>query len=208
MAENFPSQRQDMVAMQIQGRGVHDSKVIEAMLKVPREVFVPESEKSRSYYDGPLGIGYGQTISQPYIVAYMTELLELEGRESVLEIGTGSGYQTAILAEIAEYVYTIELVEKLGKNAEEILVNQFNYSNIYFKIGNGREGWPEYAPFDRIILTAAPQDFPELLFPQLKENGIAVAPVGGFYQNLVQYRKVKQQIKENSMIGVSFVPLI
>ena len=208
MAENFKSQRRDMVEMQIRGRGVQDPGVLKAMLKVPREIFVPDSEKSRSYYDGPLGIGHGQTISQPYIVAYMTELMELQGQEKVLEIGTGSGYQTAILAELSARIFTIEVIDKLGKRAEELLVDRLNYSNIHFRIGNGREGWPEEAPFDRIMLTAAPQDFPELLFLQLKENGIAVAPVGGFYQSMVRYRKVNHKVNKETLIGVSFVPLI
>lgn len=208
MAEQFLSQRKEMVEMQIKARGIQDPGVLNAMLKVPREIFVPDSEKSRSYYDGPLGIGNGQTISQPYIVAYMTELLELEGHERVLEIGTGSGYQTAILAELSAEVYTVERVEKLGKRAETLLVDRLKYENIHFRIGDGRQGWPEQAPFHRIILTAAPEDFPEPLLSQLKENGIAVAPVGGFYQSMVRYRKVNGRISRETLIGVSFVPLI
>jgi protein-L-isoaspartate(D-aspartate) O-methyltransferase len=208
MGINFEVQRQSMVEMQIKNRGVNDDKVIEAMLKVPREIFVPEGEKDNSYFDGPLAIGFGQTISQPFIVAYMTELLEIEGIEKVLEIGTGSGYQTAVLAEIVQEVYTIEIVEELGKKAKNILQDQLYYSNIHFRIGNGREGWPEFSPYDRIILTAAPSDFPRSLFSQLNENGIAIAPVGDFFQTIMQYRRVKNKINEKSLIGVSFVPLI
>ena len=208
MTKVFKSQRQRMVEHQISSRGINDKKVIDAMLKVPRDIFVPGGEKSRSYYDGPLPIGYGQTISQPYIVAYMTALLEMEGSEKVLEIGTGSGYQTAILAEIAEHVFTVEVKEELLKSAEFVLTDKLGYSNISFKCGNGREGWDEHAPFDRIIITAAPDKFPEELFSQLNENGIAVAPVGSYFQRMYRYFKSGDKIEEEALIGVSFVPCI
>ncbi len=208
MSETHELNRKHMVESQIRNRGVKDKRVIDALLKIPRDLFVPETDKIHSHHDGPLPIGYGQTISQPYIVAYMTELLELEGEERVLEIGTGSGYQTAILAEIVKQVFTIEVIKHLANNAEKLLINQLGYSNIHFKIDNGREGWTQHAPFDRIIITAASHTFPEALFLQLTENGIAVAPVGNFFQQLVQYKKKDGQIREKTLIGVSFVPLI
>ncbi|MCI0470944.1 MAG: protein-L-isoaspartate O-methyltransferase, partial [Candidatus Aminicenantes bacterium] len=164
MTNDFDLQRQIMVEKQVSARGLKDKKVLEAMAKVPRHLFVPEIERCRSYYDGPLPIGKGQTISQPYIVALMTELLRLKGAEKVLEIGTGCGYQTAVLAEIASQVYTIEVIEDLGNKAKLLLNDRLHYSNISFKVGNGREGWLEFAPFDRIIITAAPREFPQLLF--------------------------------------------
>jgi protein-L-isoaspartate(D-aspartate) O-methyltransferase len=154
-----------------------------------------------------LPIGKGQTISQPYIVAYMTELLELKGTETVLELGTGCGYQTAVLAEIAAHVYTVEVIEALSL-AAEVLLRRLNYNNISYKIGNGREGWEEYSPYDRIMLTAAPAHFPKNLFDQLLEGGIVVAPVGDYFQRMVRYRKEKGKIKEEALIGVSFVPFV
>jgi protein-L-isoaspartate(D-aspartate) O-methyltransferase len=208
MIDAYERERRLMVDNQIHARGVMDKKILDAMLKVPRHLFVPEFEKSSSYSDGPLPIGSGQTISQPYIVAYMTELLELTGKEKVLELGTGCGYQTAVLAEIASQVYTIEVVETLGKGARQLLAETLNYGNISFKIANGREGWQEYAPFDRILLTAAPSRFPQNLFQQLAEGGIAVAPVGDYFQRLVKYRKKGKKINSEALIGVSFVPFI
>lgn len=208
MNEDYISQRLDMVKNQIQRRGIKDQSVLNAMQKVPRDLFVPENEKNYSYHDGPLPIGYGQTISQPYIVAYMTELLELEGDERILEIGTGCGYQTAILAEICKQVFTIEVVEELLNKARSLLKEQLDYSNIKFKNGNGKDGWNENAPFDRIIITAAPDRFPKKLFTQLKENGIAVAPIGSYFQKMVKFQKLNDRIIEESLIGVSFVPLV
>lgn len=208
MGKDYSLQRQQMIDNQILPRGIKNPRVLEAMTKVPRDVFVPEGEKINSYYDGPLPIGFGQTISQPFIVAYMTELLELSGGERILEIGTGSGYQTAILAEMVQHVYTIEVVEELIKHAETILVKKLNYPNITFKCGNGRKGWEEHAPFDRMIVTAAPGKFPKELFAQLEENGIAVAPVGSYFQRMYRYRKSKDRIDEEALIGVSFVPFV
>jgi protein-L-isoaspartate(D-aspartate) O-methyltransferase len=208
MNSDYIAQRLAMVEMQLKSRGIKDKKVLKAMSEVPRDIFVPEDEKRSSYYDGPLSIGFGQTISQPYIVAYMTEILNLTEKDRVLEIGTGSGYQTAILAEIAKHVFTIEVVEELSKKAREMLIGRLNYSNISFKIGNGKEGWPEHAPFDRIIITAAPEKFPEKLFSQLGNNGIAVAPIGNYFQRLIQFKKKKDKIVEKPLIGVSFVPFI
>ena len=208
MNSDFIAQRLAMVEMQLKNRGIKDEKVLKAMSEVPRDIFVPEGEKRSSYYDGPLSIGFGQTISQPYIVAYMTEILKLSDKDGVLEIGTGSGYQTAILAEIAKHVFTIEVVEELSKKAREVLIGRLNYTNISFKIGNGKDGWPEHAPFDRIIITAAPDKFPEKLFSQLGNNGIAVAPIGNYFQRLIQFKKKKDKIMEKPLIGVSFVPFI
>ena len=201
-------QRREMVSKQLRSRGIRDEKVLAAMLAVPRDVFVPAAEKSRSYYDGPLPIGRGQTISQPYIVAYMTELLRLKGGEKVLEIGTGCGYQTAVLAEIARQVYTIEVIAELGERAKRMLTGELSYSNINFRVGNGRDGWPEFAPFDRVIITAAPREFPKELFAQMKEGGIAAAPVGNFFQRMYRYFKEKDGIEEDPLIGVSFVPCV
>lgn len=206
--KDFDLQRRLMVAQQVQCRGIEDHRVLEAMEKVPREKFIPPNNKSRSYEDGPVPIGYGQTISQPYIVAYMTELLTLMGDERILEIGTGSGYQTALLAETASWVYTIEFVPELGERAKKLLVDHMHYKNISFKIGDGRSGWEAQAPFDRILLTAAPELFPRNLFSQLKEGGIAVAPVGAGDQRIMRYRKYKDQIKEEALIGVYFVPCV
>jgi protein-L-isoaspartate(D-aspartate) O-methyltransferase len=208
MKDIYERERRLMVENQIRARGVTDQNVLDAMLTVPRHMFVPQFEKSSSYSDGPLPIGHGQTISQPYIVAYMTELLELQGDEKVLELGTGCGYQTAILAEIAKEVYTIEVVRELGKSAQKLLTETFNYFNIFFKFANGREGWDEYAPFDRILLTAAPTRFPQNLFDQMAEGGIASAPVGDYFQRLIKYRKIKGKIKSEALIGVSFVPFV
>ncbi|UCH95281.1 MAG: protein-L-isoaspartate(D-aspartate) O-methyltransferase [Candidatus Aminicenantes bacterium] len=208
MKDVYERERRLMVENQIRARGVTDQKVLDAMLKVPRHLFVPHFEQSSSYSDGPLPIGHGQTISQPYIVAYMTELLDLQGDEKVLELGTGCGYQTAVLAEIAKEVYTIEIIEALGKGAQELLTRVFNYTNIFFKFANGREGWLEYAPFERILLAAAPTRFPQNLFDQLAEGGIAVAPVGDYFQRLVKYWKKGGKIKSDSLIGVSFVPFV
>jgi protein-L-isoaspartate(D-aspartate) O-methyltransferase len=208
MIDQYKAEREKMVEHQIRSRGVSDPKVLEAMRSVPREKFVSTSQRDYAYSDGPLPIGKGQTISQPYIVAYMTELLELEGSETVLELGTGCGYQTAILAEIAAHVYTIEVIGELARDAEGRLIKQMGYKNITFKIGNGREGWEEYAPFDRIIITAAPAHFPQNLFAQLEEGGIAVAPVGDYFQRMIRYRKMKKKVEKEALIGVSFVPLV
>ncbi|MCP4147958.1 MAG: protein-L-isoaspartate(D-aspartate) O-methyltransferase [bacterium] len=200
-------ERELMVESQIRSRGVNDPGVLEAMCNVPRERFVIDSQRHYAFSDGPLPIGNGQTISQPYIVAYMTELLEMKGTETVLELGTGSGYQTAVLAEVAEHVYTVEVIEELSGIAKEKLLDM-NYKNISFRVGNGKEGWKEHAPFDRIMLTAAPAHFPQELFAQLKENGIIVAPVGSFFQRMMLYRKIDGKIEEKGLIAVSFVPFV
>mgnify|MGYP000393523900 CR=1 FL=1 len=208
MDDPFGEQRLRMVEQQLRARGIRDEAVLRAMGKVPRHSFVPENVRGSSYADGPLPIGHGQTISQPYIVAYMTERLELDGGESVLEIGSGSGYQAAILAETAARVYAVEVIPELAAGARSVLEGQLGCRNVFFRIGRGQEGWPEFAPFDRILLSAAPAEFPPELFAQLAEGGIAIAPVGGGDQRLVRYRKQGGTIHSEDLIGVIFVPLV
>ena len=206
--KDYSVDRHAMVNQQIRGRGILDQRILDALAKIPREIFIPPVNRNRSYEDGPVPIGFGQTISQPYIVAYMTELLGMNGTERVLEIGTGSGYQTAVLAELTQEVFTIEFIPELGMRARELLAERLHYRNIQYKIGDGRDGWIDHAPFDRIILTASPEFFPEQLFAQLKEGGIVVAPVGGADQRMMRYMKLNGVIKEESLIGVYFVPCV
>jgi len=208
MDDPFAELRRNMVERQLLPRGIRDRAVLAAMGKIQRELFLDEGSRQNSYADGPLPIACGQTISQPYIVAYMTELLELRGGESVLEIGSGSGYQTAVLAEIAARVYTVEVIPELSRSAGELLLGRLNYRNVFFRVGRGQEGWPEFAPYDRIIVTAAPAEFPPGLFSQLGEGGIAVAPVGTASQQLVRYVKRGGGIQAEELIGVIFVPLV
>jgi protein-L-isoaspartate(D-aspartate) O-methyltransferase len=208
MTDDYEIQRRDMVEGQLRARGIRSPAVLQAMAKIPRQCFVPEAERVISYVNGPLPIGFGQTISQPYIVAFMTEALDLRGNEKVLEIGTGSGYQTAVLAEMVAQVYTVEVIPELSCAARELLSAGFNYKNISFKIGRGQDGWPEFAPFDRMIMTAAPNQFPEVLFSQLAEGGIVIAPVGGYDQRLVRFDKRAGEIQAADLIGVVFVPLV
>ena len=195
-----------MVTSQIKARGVHDERVLKAMLKVRRDLFIPQEYKDLSYSDEPLPIGEGQTISQPYIVALMTELLELNGQERVLEIGTGSGYQAAILAELAKEVYTIELLKPLAERSQKLL-KDLGYKNIEVKEGDGFLGLPEKAPFDAIIVTCAPEEVPPALTEQLAEGGRLVIPVGSLYQELKLLRKEKGKIVTEDIIPVRFVPM-
>lgn len=204
---NFTHQRERMVSEQIEARGIKDRTVLQALLKVPRHVFVPEDMQSYAYHDEPLPIGEGQTISQPYIVAYMTEVLNLEGREKVLEVGTGSGYQAAVLAEIVKEVYTIEIIEPLALKARTIL-ESLGYKNIYFKIGDGTFGWKEHKPYDAIIVTAAPPRVPKVLQEQLKTSGKMIIPVGSMFQELVLVTKGAKKTKKKKLLPVRFVPLI
>lgn len=205
---DFESLRRWMVETQIILRGVKDPTVINAMLKVPRHRFVPEELMDRAYDDMALPIGEGQTISQPYIVAVMTELLEPDINHRVLEIGTGSGYQAAVLAEIVKEVYTIERVASLSERARQI-VRELGYENIFFKIGDGTLGWPEEAPFDRIIVTAAAPEIPDTFVEQLKEGGIVIAPVGSRYsQVLIKGRKQKGSLITEESVPCVFVPLV
>ncbi len=198
---------ENMVDSQIISRGVKDSGVIRAMKQTPRHLFVPEELKEKAYMDHPLPIGYGQTISQPYIVAIMTEYLELSGGEKVLEIGTGSGYQAAILAQLADSCYSIEVVRELADKSGNLLMEQ-GYNNVVIKWGDGYKGWPEHAPFDRIIITAAPETVPEKLIEQLAVNGRMVLPVGSHYQELILITKNQNGTKRKNIIPVRFVPMI
>lgn len=202
----FATKRLKMVKNQIIRRGVSDAKVLSAMQAVPRHIFVLPEMIDYAYEDEPLTIGYDQTISQPYIVALMTELLHLKGGEKILEIGTGSGYQAAVLARIAKEVYTIEIVEPLAQRAKNIL-EKIGYNNVYVRCGDGYFGWPEAAPFDGIIITAAPPSLPKPLIDQLKDNGRIVVPEGIYSQDLRVYVKKNGKLEMQSVIPVRFVPM-
>ena len=196
-----------MVQQQLITRGINDGRVLAAMSKVPREEFVPAESRTASYKDGPLPIGGGQTISQPYIVAFMTEQLRPKPGDRVLEIGTGSGYQAAILAELVKEVYSVEIVEPLARNAEATLA-RLGYKNVHLKVGDGYKGWPEEAPFDAIIVTCAPDKVPQPLTDQLKDGGRMVIPVGErFAQELYLLEKKNGQLKESVTLPVRFVPM-
>lgn len=200
--------RERMVETQIKARGIMDSRVIQAMLKIPRHLFVEDALKDQAYGDFPLPIGEGQTISQPYIVALMTEALELKGNERVLEIGTGSGYQTAILAELSAWVYTIEKYSSLLEKAKKVL-NKLGYKNISFKLGDGSCGWKEVSPFQAIIVTAAAPDIPSPLKEQLDEGGRIIIPVGDpFSQVLIKGVKKGGELHTKILEYVRFVKLV
>ena len=208
--EDYARERKKMVEQQIIARGVKDKKVLEAMGKVPRHMFVPEGYRRYSYYDQPLPIGLGQTISQPYIVALMTEMLDIDNDDTVLEIGTGSGYQAAVLSTIAKEVYTIEIIEALGLRAEESLKN-LGYDNVNVKISDGSLGWPDKGLFDAIIVTAAAEKIPDPLIKQLKPGGRMVIPVNNsFYSQdlLIVEKDEAGNIDTKKTIPVRFVPLI
>jgi protein-L-isoaspartate(D-aspartate) O-methyltransferase len=206
-AFDFAAQRQQMVQQQLTTRGITEQRVLDAMAKVPREEFVPLESRAESYEDGPLPIGYGQTISQPYIVAFMTEQLRPKPSDRVLEVGTGSGYQAAILAELVSDVYSIEIVEPLAKSAEATL-QRLGYKNVHVKIGDGYKGWPEQGPFDAIIVTCAPDKVPQPLVDQLKDDGRMVIPVGDkFAQQLYLLEKKNGQLKQSATLPVRFVPM-
>ena len=206
----FAAQREMMVREQIQARGVRNPDVLAAMRQVPRHLFVPEQVRSLAYRDHPLPIGAGQTISQPYIVALMSELLQVRKSDRVLEIGTGSGYHAAVLARLAKHVYSMELVESLAESARKTLIAG-GYTNVTVRQGDGYLGWPEEAPFDRIILTAAPPEVPPALIDQLRPGGILVAPVGSgaFGQDLIVIEKAADgKLRRRSVIPVMFVPMV
>ena len=209
-ADEYAGLRESMVREQMRARGVSDRKVLAALRTVPRHLFVPPSLAAEAYNDHPLPIGNRQTISQPYIVAFMSELLSLRKDHKVLEIGTGCGYQAAVLSVLAGEVYSIEIVEELGVQARERLRN-LGYDNVEVRIGNGYAGWPEQAPFDRIILTAAPNELPQALVDQLKRGGRLVAPVGPVYGNqelVVVTKNVEGKVRRRSVLPVRFVPMV
>lgn len=205
--QDYKKLREEMVKTQIEDRGVKDSATLAALRKVPRHSFVPLDQVASAYEDRPLPIGYGQTISQPYIVAYMTEIIKPKPGQKVLEIGTGSGYQAAVLAEIVSKVYTIEIVEELGKQATTRLKN-LNYKNIEVKTADGYHGWKEHAPFDAIVVTAAAEYIPTPLKEQLKDGGRMIIPVGSPYmtQQLMLIEKTGNKFRTSSMMPVRFVP--
>ena len=187
--------------------GIRDKKIIEVIESIPREVFVPENLEGSAYLDSALPIGFDQTISQPSLVAYMTQLLKLTGKENVLEIGTGSGYQTALLAKLTKKVYTIEIIEELQERAKRTL-NELGMDNVFYKLGNGYDGWEEYAPFDRIIVTAAPPKIPSKLLKQMVNNGRMVVPVGSKFQVLKLVVKTGHGFLEKDTHYVRFVPMV
>ena len=197
-----------MVKNQLERRGIQDERVLRVMRETPRHLFVPDNLKDDAYKDGPLPIGEGQTISQPYIVALMTELLELNGNERILEIGTGSGYQAAILSPLVKEVYSIEIVKSLAENADKKL-KDMQYQNIMVKWGDGYKGWAAHAPYDAIIVTAAPDQIPQILIDQIKIDGRLVLPVGTYFQKLKVITKMKDgDIGEKNIISVRFVPMV
>jgi protein-L-isoaspartate(D-aspartate) O-methyltransferase len=200
--------REEMVRNQLAAGGIRNPEVLQAMTEVPRHEFVPASLRPYAYADGPLPIGHGQTISQPFIVAYMTQALELSKEDTVLEVGTGSGYQAAILGKLAKEVYTIEIVPPLAESAKAIL-SKLGFENVHVRTGDGYLGWPEKAPFDAIIVTCAPDHVPEPLISQLQEGGRLIIPVGhaGGVQQLVLLRKKNGQITKATMLDVRFVPM-
>lgn len=196
-----------MVEEQLIDRDITDRRLLEVMENTPRHLFVPPNFREYAYRDGPLAIGEEQTISQPYVVAIMTQSLQLKGDERVLEIGTGSGYQAAILSQLVDTCYTIELIESLSQKAAGVL-KELGYHNVVVKTGDGYQGWPEHAPFDCIIITAAPEEIPPKLVEQLKPGGRMIVPVGKFYQELKLVTKTDKGIKTKSIIPVRFVPMV
>ena len=208
--KDYEELREAMVKTQIESRGIKDEDVLSVMRDVPRHLFIDESLWPKAYSDGPLPIGHGQTISQPYIVAFMTELLRPDTHHMILEIGTGSGYQAAVLAKLVHHVYTIEIVPELGRNAKAAL-KRLGYDNISVRVGDGYKGWPEEEPFDRIIVTAAPEKVPEALVDQLKPGGRMVLPVGPRWwgQDLLVIEKNERgKVVRKNTIPVRFVPMI
>jgi protein-L-isoaspartate(D-aspartate) O-methyltransferase len=204
---DFATQRQRMVQEQLMPRGIHEERILAAMAKVPREEFVSANERAASYSDGPLPIGYDQTISQPYIVAFMTEQLRPQPHDRVLEVGTGSGYQAAVLGELVAEVYSIEIVAPLARSAE-VTLQRLGYKNVHVKVGDGYKGWPEHAPFDAIIVTCAPQHVPQPLVDQMKEGGRMIIPVGDYLaQELYLLEKTNGGMRQSAVLPVRFVPM-
>jgi len=208
MVEDYYTRAREAMIRDLRRRGIRDERVLEAMRKVLRHLFVPEAHRDIAYGDHPLPIGAGQTISQPFIVALMTQALQVEGHHKVLEIGTGSGYQTAILAELAREVYTIDRVPELVEGARRLLT-ELGYTNVHYRIGDGTLGWPEHAPYDRIIATGAVPEVPRSLKEQLADPGRLVIPVGGRQvQSLVLVQKQGERFIQKELVPCSFLPLI
>lgn len=208
VSQDYDAERSNMVDQQILNRGIRNARVLDAMRSVERHHFVPEQYRHMAYSDRPLPIGYQQTISQPYIVALMTDYLNLKEGEKVLEIGTGSGYQAAVLAELVGQVYSVEIVEELAHRARKAL-DELGYDNVHVRIGDGYKGWEEQAPYDAIIVTASPSDIPPPLKDQLAEGGRMVIPVGGpVFQKLVLLRKKDGKVKQTDVTSVRFVPMV
>ncbi len=209
MGNNYEWLRQNMVEKQIRARGITDKRILDAFYKVPRHMFVGPDQKPLAYEDHPLPIEHNQTISQPFIVALMTEALQLKVNEKILEIGTGSGYQTAILAELADHVYTIERFERLSRSASTLL-GELGYNNVTYRVGDGTKGWPEQAPFDRILAAAATERIPPALLEQLDTGGKLVMPVGdpGGQQLIVAGKDSSGKITRENLGGCRFLPLV
>ena len=203
---NWDAERRRMVDVQLRARGIRNERVLDAMRAVPRHLFIPEQERADAYRDSPLPIGYGQTISQPYIVAFMTQALDILPEHRVLEIGTGSGYQAAVLAVLAKEVFTIEIVPPLAERARQTL-SALGYRNVEVRTGNGYLGWPEHAPYDRIMVTAAPDEVPPALLEQLKIGGLMAIPVGTVTQELRVLRRTATGTETLSTLPVLFVPM-
>lgn len=205
-SDHYADLREKMVEAQIRKRGIKDKRVLEVMRKVPRHLFVDPDSMDTAYEDNAMPIQCGQTISQPYIVGLMTELLELKTTSKVLEIGTGCGYQTAVLAEMVEAVYTVEILPELAQSASKRF-EEFGYQNIHRRYGNGYDGWQKYAPYDRIVVTAAPKKLPDRLIEQLAEGGLMILPIGDYHQDLVRIHKTESGIECKTISGVRFVPM-
>jgi protein-L-isoaspartate(D-aspartate) O-methyltransferase len=205
--DEWVEQRERMVDLQIARRGIEDARVIAALREVPRHRFVPDAEQAWAYDDHPLPIGHGQTISQPYVVALMTEAIRPRPTDRVLEIGTGSGYQAAVLSLLVKDVYSIEIVEPLGRAAAERL-EVLGYTNVHVRVGDGYRGWPEESPFDAIVVTAAPAEIPQALVDQLAEGGRMVVPVGTDYQELIMVTKSGGKVSKRMLTPVRFVPMV
>ncbi|MCX7632165.1 MAG: protein-L-isoaspartate(D-aspartate) O-methyltransferase, partial [Turneriella sp.] len=203
----YSEARRRMVGEQLESRDIHDPKVLAVMAKLPRHLFIPEQYRHLAYGDHPVSIGEEQTISQPYIVAYMSQELQVAAGHKVLEIGTGSGYQAAVLAELGAEVYTVEIRKALCERSQKLL-QSLGYKKVHVRCADGYAGWPEKAPFDRVILTAAPPEIPQALLAQLAPGGIFLAPVGTYYQELVRIRKDKNgKLHRETLIPVRFVPM-
>jgi protein-L-isoaspartate(D-aspartate) O-methyltransferase len=205
--DNRSADRRRMVDTQLRSRGISNAAVLDAMSRVPRHVFVPLAMRPFAYDDRPLPIGYAQTISQPYIVAYMTEALDASPEHAVLEIGTGSGYQAAVLAELVREVFTMEIIPELADRAR-LTIETAGYRNVHVRAGNGYDGWPDRAPFPRILVTAAPPAIPSALVEQLAVGGIMVVPVGTTFQEITIVRKTPRGVTEQQTLPVRFVPMI